>query len=201
VSSVALLAVTVLDLTVVTCVTIAGTRTIASARGCLVKLYKNWSPSGHDTKGLNLPEYQDWYVVPVIRTRDSNPQEESNFHVARERLFKFEANHDDVTEASFNHWACGHFDILLVRPNTDAASIANKIEYDLNNYPILDDDDCTRREDEAACEIWKGCYSAKERIEYIRRYREEFEFHDFADLMGCVRGKYFAGYATDLVYR
>lgn len=40
----------------------------------------------------------------------------------------------------------------------------------------------------------------RERVEYIRKHRSQFEFRDFADMLGCVRGKYFAGYASELIH-
>lgn len=30
-------------------------------------------------------------------------------------------------------------------------------------------------------------------------HREQFEFYTFAELLGCVRGKFFAGYASELL--
>ena len=57
-----------------------------------------------------------------------------------------------------------------------------------------------RREQVAADETWKNCYDEKERIAYIRKFHYQFDFRDFADLLACVRGKYFAGYASELIY-
>jgi hypothetical protein len=39
----------------------------------------------------------------------------------------------------------------------------------------------------------------KERIAYIRKHRSEFEFADLRDMLSCVRGNYFAGYASELI--
>lgn len=54
-------------------------------------------------------------------------------------------------------------------------------------------------ETEAAQEVWRTCYSDAERIDYIREHRSQFEFRSFADMLGCVRGRYFAGYASELL--
>ena len=52
---------------------------------------------------------------------------------------------------------------------------------------------------EEANRVWTDCYDDTERVKYIRDNRSEFEFRDFADLMGCARGTYFAGYASELL--
>lgn len=52
---------------------------------------------------------------------------------------------------------------------------------------------------EEAQRVWAKCYSEKERIEYIRKNRNQFEFHSIADIIGCVRGKYFLGYESELI--
>lgn len=60
--------------------------------------------------------------------------------------------------------------------------------------------DChSEAEEEQAQEVWRDCYRPKARIEYIREHREQFEFRSFADMLGCVRGRYFAGYASELL--
>ena len=54
-------------------------------------------------------------------------------------------------------------------------------------------------ETEEAERVWRDCYSASERIAYIERNRSQFEFRSFADMLGCVRGNYFSGYASELI--
>jgi hypothetical protein len=54
-------------------------------------------------------------------------------------------------------------------------------------------------EDRYAQETWRSCYNDAERIEYIRDHRDQFEFRTFADMLGCARGRYFAGYASELI--
>jgi hypothetical protein len=63
--------------------------------------------------------------------------------------------------------------------------------------------DCLDKvESEEANRVWKDCYSAAERVAYIRERPDQFDgnFQSFADLLACVRGKYFAGYASELLY-
>jgi len=99
----------------------------------------------------------------------------------------------------FGHWACGWFEIILVRPGTNAAKKAEEIEARLVVCLFLDECDHSEREMEAANETWQCCFSNAERIKYIRDYRSEFEFHSFADMLGCARGNYFGGYESELL--
>ena len=66
---------------------------------------------------------------------------------------------------------------------------------------MLNEDDWSTLEYEEAGEVWQNCYSVQERIDYIREYRSQFEFHDFKDMWACVHGEYFAGYASELLHR
>ena len=47
--------------------------------------------------------------------------------------------------------------------------------------------------------LGKTAMMKKRRINYIRENRSQFEFYNFEDLMCCVRGEYFAGYANELL--
>lgn len=55
-------------------------------------------------------------------------------------------------------------------------------------------------EHEEAQQVWRECFSDRERLDYVRRNRDQFEFHDMADLIGCIRGKWFGGYASELLH-
>jgi hypothetical protein len=66
--------------------------------------------------------------------------------------------------------------------------------------PVINEDHWSELEQEDANLTWRECYSPQDRIDYIRKHRSQFEFHDMADLLGCVRGEYFAGYASELLY-
>lgn len=171
-----------------------------------MKLYKNWAPSQHDIKGLNLADRQEWFVAPVIHTRDSDALERSNYKVILKELEKQPTsrtalNKDelDYEVHSFNHWACGFFEIILVRPGTLCDEFAEKWEDALQEYPIADEFDYSNEENEEAQEVWTACYSDKERLKYIRGHRSQFEFNSWMDLLKCVRGEYFCGYASELI--
>lgn len=105
-----------------------------------MQTYSEFAPTQFDVSGAFLPDRQDWLVAPVSRTRDSEPLEESNFAVALELLG------DNVEVHCFNHWACGWFEIIIIRPDTPEIIIAEGIESKLEDYPILDEDDLSMRE-------------------------------------------------------
>jgi hypothetical protein len=158
--------------------------------------YSEFRPTPFDTFGSFLPDLQSWFVAPVSRNRDSGPLDESNFSVALKMLG---GESDTVEVQRFGHWGPGWFEIILVAPNSTAFKEAESMEASLADYPVLDDMDYSEREQEAANQTWKQCYRDKERIAYIRKHRYQFEFRDFRDLLGCVRGNYFNGYAGELI--
>jgi hypothetical protein len=161
-----------------------------------MKTYKEFRPTGFDGH-IYLDKREDWLVAPFGRNRDSDCLDESNFVVGLESLG---GESDTVEVHRFGHWACGWFEIVLVKPDTPAMTEAERIEGKLAHYPILDEYDLSEREQEVANLTWRNCYRPSERIKYIREHREQFEFSDFADMLACVRGKYFAGYASELLY-
>ena len=110
-----------------------------------METYSKFRPTQFDPAGLALPDQQQWLVVPVIQTRDSEPLEQSNFATALKMLDPDEDS-EDVETHSFNHWGPGWFDIIIVKPDTPAAKTAEEIEASLADYPVLDDEDYSRRE-------------------------------------------------------
>lgn len=160
-----------------------------------MKRYSEFKPTRFDSH-IRLDSLEDWLVVPCARNRDSECADESNFAVALEMLG---GEGDNVEVHRFGHWANGWFELILVRPGSAAEKVAAEIEESLENYPLLSDDDYSERERVRADEVWESCYRIKDRIAYIRENREQFEFASFSELMACVRGKYFAGYASELL--
>jgi hypothetical protein len=136
----------------------------------------------------------NWLIAPCKHNRDSDTLTESNWSVTLSRLAP-----DDYEIVRFGHWACGWYEIVIVRPDTDSARACETMAQDLADYPVLDESHYSDAQCEAADHVWKDCYSPRGRIEYIRENRDQFDFRSFADLLGCVRGRYFAGYASDLL--
>lgn len=101
-----------------------------------------------------------------------------------------------------SHWAVGWCEYLMVRADAldNIKEKAGEMICALSDYPILNDDHHSELEMEEANETWANCYDDAERLKYIRDNRSQFDFHNMEDLIGCVRGKYFAGYASELLY-
>jgi hypothetical protein len=116
--------------------------------------YGDFRPTQFDPKGLGLEDQQDWLVLGVSKTRDSGPLAQSNFDAAL-KILDPEEDSEDVDTASFNHWGPGWFEIILVKPGTKAHEKAKEIEACLADYPVLDDEDHSRREWEEHSE-WVG---------------------------------------------
>jgi len=112
--------------------------------------YKEWSPTLFDSPSprqcVNSVNVGDWLVCPVICTRDSGPLERSNFNFIVQKLNASEEG-QEWQRLSFNHWSpgIGWYDILIVKPGSQAATVATEIEARLERYPILDKLDVEKR--------------------------------------------------------
>jgi hypothetical protein len=163
------------------------------------KHLRRWSMPSH-YYGASWPNH---YSAGVGQSRDSDCLEQSNFAVMVQELG---GESEVVTIVRESHWAVGWVEWIAIEADGTAESdralqIADRQVERLEDYPILDENDFSERETEAANQIWKECYSWKERIRYVREYRNQFEFHDYKGLLGCIRGDYFAGYASELICR
>lgn len=138
----------------------------------------------------------DEFKILLSRNRDSDILTESNWNAALKMLG---GESDNVRIDNFGSWACGWFEYLSIKENTPQFAIAEKIEADLKKYPVLDENDFSERENEAANEIWKDCYNVQERIKYIRKNREQFYFASFGEIRDVIKGKYFIGYTSELI--
>jgi hypothetical protein len=129
--------------------------------------YSEFSPTGFDRKGAFLRDKSDWLVVPVSQTRDSGPLAESNFAAALEML----GGESEACEVHrFGHWGPGWFEIVIIDPNDDKlVAIAQDIEASLENYPVLDDEDLSRREHDEYVESWDSWA----RRDYVRGLEAE----------------------------
>jgi hypothetical protein len=137
------------------------------------------------------------YSAGVGQSRDSSALERSNF---RTMLAAIGGESETVTVVRESHWACGWIEWIAIHQDDEKAlEIADAQIALLEDYPILNEDDFSNEENEEAQEVWRNCYSVKERLDYIRRHSSQFEFRDYAELLGCVRGNYFAGHAGELI--
>lgn len=116
--------------------------------------FKDWEPTSLDSKKDNYIDWGgsedlgEWFVGP-IKTRDASILEESNFYTALDILG---GEGEDVQIHGFGHWAIGHYDLILVKPNTAEATILEDMAKVLEQYPILDDYDLNERQQSRAIE-------------------------------------------------
>ena len=137
------------------------------------------------------------YSAGVGQSRDSDALERSNFACM---LRAIGGESDTVTVVRESHWAVGWVEWIAIHQDDSAAlEIADEIKAGLDDYPVIDENDWSERESDDADETWKNCFNDSDRLAWIRDHRSEFEFRDYADLMGCMRGRYFAGYASSLL--
>lgn len=150
---------------------------------------------------------REWLVV-VTLNRDSGALDRSNYRCVLKLLGGkgtegakgSQEVADGVAVEEASHWACGWIQYLIIDPSRpDLVAIAGEALKRLEDYPVLDEDDYSREESEEADLVWRDCYRERERVKYIREHPSQFEFRSFADLIGCVRGKYFSGYASELI--
>lgn len=128
--------------------------------------YAEYAPTGFDSRGAFLPDRADWLVAPVIQTRDSGPLELSNFAAALEMLG---GESDSVEVHRFGHWGPGWFELILVDPtDTARVEILSSLRESLENYPVLDDEDFSRREWEDYEEGWES-YGREDFIEMLAK--------------------------------
>ena len=150
-----------------------------------MQTYSEYSPTGFDAKGLALPDKQDWLVV-IGRNRDSDCLANSNFDCALKSLG---GESDDCKIHSFNHWACGWLEIVIVRPDTACARIAEEIENSLSDYPVLDDEDYSQREWTMASDYWCGM-RPRERIQWAVDARKRYHWLSKANVIRYARMSY-----------
>ena len=143
--------------------------------------------------------WPNYYSAGVGQSRDSDALGRSNFRCMWNAVSQA-STCEETQIVSEKHWAVGWVEwIAIHQDDTAALAVADAIKGKLGNYPVVCEDDFSALETEDADETWRNCYSPSERIQWIRAHRSQFEFRSFSDLLGCVRGNYFAGYASDLL--
>jgi hypothetical protein len=111
-------------------------------------------------------EWHEHYSAGVGQSLDSDCLERSNFAVM---LAELGGESDTVIVVRESHWAVGWVEwIAIHETDTAALAIADAACGRLEDYPILDEDDWSGREWNAACETWERA-SLRDRIEYCGR--------------------------------
>jgi hypothetical protein len=140
--------------------------------------------------------WPDYYVF-LGQHRDSDCLTRSNFTVGLKNLG---GESETVIVVRENHWAVGWIEWIAIHQDDEKAlAIADRILADIDNYPVLDECHFSELEMQEANEIWRNCYNARERVEYIRKNRNQFDFAGLDDARACIRGDYFIGYASELI--
>ena len=161
-----------------------------------MQTYASFSPTGFDHH-INFEDSRESWLILLSQNRDSDCLTRSNFTCALEALG---GESETVEVHRFGHWGCGWFELILVDPNSPQAQIAQDIENALSDYPVLNEEHFSELEELEALQVWQNCYSPKDRIRYIRENRRQFEFNSYQDLRAVIRGEYFNGYASELLY-
>lgn len=142
--------------------------------------------------------WPDYFSAGVGQSRDSDALERSNF-ICMLRALGGES--ETVLVIREGHWAVGWIEWLAIHEtDSKALETADQIKAALADYPVVNEDHWSMLEDEEANEVWTNCFNDRDRIDYVRRHRDQFEFHTFADMLGCIRGRYFCGYASELLH-
>lgn len=161
----------------------------------LTQVVKSPSPLDSWSNYVGQTDFAGWDCL-LTQNRDSDCLIRSNF---RSALKVLGGEGDNVTIHRFGHWACGWWEALAVKQGTPEHDTASKLADRLENYPVVDDEDFSALEQGEANDTWKSCYSWRERVNYIREHPSQFEFRELRDILACVRGQYFAGYASELI--
>ena len=162
-----------------------------------METYASFKPTQFDLH-YHVNNRENWLLAPVSKNRDSDCLARSNW----QSFIAMLGNESEETYEihRFGHWGNGWFEIILINPNNEKLIIiGNEIESALADYPVINEQDFSEMEMNEANEVWKNCYNPHDRINYIRKNRSQFDFHDFSDLWNCVKGEYFSGYASELI--
>lgn len=109
----------------------------------------------HDSEHPACADPEHWALGPVFLTRDSGLLGQSNASALRRALADRPELADDWQETNCGHWAVGWVEHLSFRVLTDDGRETGMFAFvrawfgALEDYPIADDHDFQRREDEA----------------------------------------------------
>lgn len=150
------------------------------------------------------PEDGEKWTIVYTHNRDSDVLTQSNAAAIKKTMDEYDES--TVIEQHHGHWAVGWVDGYAIKVYdkgeiTKAFKAWCDLAAAIESYPVLDEEDFSQRENDEADQVWADCYNVSERISYIRKNRTQFDFSSFAELLECVRGKCFRGYASELIAR
>jgi hypothetical protein len=103
------------------------------------------------------PEDSDKWAIVYTHNRDSDLLAQSNADAIGEIMEPF-VESEDVVPERHSHWACGWVDGYSIRVFDDNGNVTDafrawcEVQERINNYPLLNEEDHSRREYEAALE-------------------------------------------------
>lgn len=132
----------------------------------LIETVKN--PSGFDSLSnyMGSTDFGDFYGF-LTQNRDSDVITRSNFISALELLG---GESETVELHRFGHWACGWWEIIAIKKGTKEFKEAEKIEKDLLDYPVVNEEHLSELEMNEAYEYWENA-SISERVEMCQEHR------------------------------
>lgn len=131
------------------------------------------------------PDDAENFCIVYTENRDSGPLDQSNAATIAKELGSWLAEEDetkiDIYGEHHSHWACGWVDGYAIRVYrdgqiTDAFKKWCDIQEKLSDYPVLDEEDLSRREWEEFEEGWES-YGHKD---FCWELREDFKLGDAA---------------------
>jgi hypothetical protein len=132
-------------------------------------MLKKWTDADPATglKGNYIgPDYSE-FLIFLGRNRDSSHLANSNFEVGLDRLG---GESTQIQVITTGHWACGWVALIGIHKDArDKIELAEKMYAELQKYPVLDEEDFSKREWEAATSYWEAL-SNEERKELAVRY-------------------------------
>lgn len=134
---------------------------------------RDFSPTGWDSKENYMGDssHDHWFIVEICHSRDSDYLTESNWDYAIKELQADKTAGCEIH--NFGHWACGWYELILIHPwRKDLRKIAEDINAQLRNYPVLDEGDYCERTYEAALECWDS-WGRDQLREALNSYYEE----------------------------
>jgi hypothetical protein len=102
----------------------------------MVQVYSEFRPTQFD-HNIELDGRAGWLVLSVSRNRDSDTLTNANWESVSREL---DSKGLEYEKHSFNHWANGWFEIILVKPTRKAQKYAAELEKRLASCGILDEE-------------------------------------------------------------
>lgn len=123
--------------------------------------------------------YDGWSVARNFGThRDADTVTASNWRVMLARLEALDPEYEAHGEMRASHWACGWYDHLLVDwRRIDLVCALEAMEREIDEYPLLDEDDhsmleCELHDDDACGEGCSVCEGDRQEHRYYDRQGE-----------------------------